>query len=61
MLHHWFETAIHSTAIFLNILLFVIVSRRTTLRYADYKYVIQLACVSDIILSAVYFICQPVW
>ncbi|KAH7714379.1 hypothetical protein AAVH_18263 [Aphelenchoides avenae] len=60
LVHHYFETVIHFAALLLNILLFVIVSRRTTLRYADFKYVIQQACVSDIMLSIAFFLCQPV-
>ncbi|KAH7695568.1 hypothetical protein AAVH_37370 [Aphelenchoides avenae] len=30
------------------------------MHYRDYKYVIQLSCISDIIMSVAYLLCQPV-
>lgn len=58
--HHVCESIFHSVAILLNVGLLVLVGQRSAMRYKDYKYVIQLSCISDIVVSIAYLLCQPV-
>lgn len=59
-LHHVVDTTIHAAAIVLNICLLVVIELDATKSLKAYKRVLQLTCISDLLVSLVTLLDQPV-
>lgn len=60
ILHHVVDTTIHAAAIVLNICLLVVIELDATASLKSYKRVLQLTCISDLLVSSVTLLDQPV-
>lgn len=59
-IHHIFDSVLHIAAVLLNLLLFYHILRNSTFQVAAYKYLLLLTCCSDLSISVVVLVGQPV-
>lgn len=54
------DTLVHSSSLILNSILLVLVQKATSRRYRDYRNVVRLTCVNDMVVSVAFLLCHPV-
>lgn len=59
-LHHYADACVSSLSLIFNFLLLYMLMKRTTVEMRQYRKVLLMTCISDIALSSIVFIAQPV-